>query len=108
MAALEAHFAAQKPAQAAGGWADDPYWTDALERYSTLREMGNDRIILDLKAIERALQEPHSPAHQLMEAMTSVKEHEAADGFRGAPRLVLALLMHLAKCDGYVARPVRE
>jgi hypothetical protein len=53
------------------------------------------RIILDLDAIERALFEADSPAYRLMEAMVSVKEHEGWDGYRGAPRLVLALLERL-------------
>lgn len=48
LAALEAHFAAQEPARTAGHWVDDPYWT-------TLREMGHNRLVLDLEAIERAL-----------------------------------------------------
>jgi len=36
-----------------------------------------------------------SPAYRLMEAMVSVKEHEGWEGYRGAPRLVLALLERL-------------
>jgi len=36
-----------------------------------------------------------SPAYRLMEAMVSVKEHEGMDNYRGAPRLVLALLERL-------------
>ena len=35
------------------------------------------------------------PAYRLLEAMGSVLEHEGCDSFRGAPRLVFALLMHL-------------
>jgi len=108
LAALDAHLAVQQPAQAAGHWADDPYWTDAFEHYSTAREMGNDRLMLDLAAIERALHDADGPAHRLMEAMASVKAQEGHDGYQGAPRLVLALLMRLAAYDGHVARPVCE
>lgn len=108
LAALKAHFATLRAAQAAGYWADDTYWTDALEQYSTVREMGNDLLVLDLRAIERILNNGGSPAYRLMEAMVSVSEQEQLDGFRGAPRLVLALLMRLAECGGHVARPVRD
>jgi hypothetical protein len=40
-----------------------------------------------------------SPAYRLMEAMCSVKEHEGMEGYRWAPRLVLALLQLLSELD---------
>jgi hypothetical protein len=82
-------------------WADDPYWTEAFEasvrrrQRQEYRGVRRRRITLDLDAIERALFEADGPAYRLMEAMASVKEHEGWEGYRGAPRLVLALLERL-------------
>jgi hypothetical protein len=77
-------------------WAADPYWTEAFEASVRRRQGGRRRrISLDLDAIERALFDGDSPAYRLMEAMVSVKKRERWDGYRGAPRLVLALLEHL-------------
>jgi hypothetical protein len=67
--------------------ADDPYWVEASVR--------RRRITLDLDAIEGTLFGGDSPAYRLMEAMIPVKEHEGMDNYRGAPRLVLALLERL-------------
>jgi hypothetical protein len=35
------------------------------------------------------------PAYKLMDAMVSVKEQDGMEGFRGAPRVLLALLLRL-------------
>jgi 8-oxo-dGTP pyrophosphatase MutT (NUDIX family) len=105
--ALEAYLA--RPDAAGAGrchWSDDRYWLDALERYQHLRSTGNDFLMLDLRSIDRALFDGDSPAFRLVDAMASVRESEGADGMRGAPRLVLALLMRLAQYDGRVARPI--
>jgi hypothetical protein len=78
-------------------WAEDRYWTDALERYYAARERGETAIELDLAEIERVTFDGDGPAYRLMKAMSSVLQHEGEDGYRGAPRLVLATLMRLAE-----------
>lgn len=78
-------------------WAEDRYWLDALARYQTLREGGTGSITLDLAAIEQVAFDGDGPAYRCLQAMGSVLEHEGDDGYRGAPRLVFALLMRLAE-----------
>jgi hypothetical protein len=53
------------------------------------------RLTLDLTAIEEAAHRGDGPAYKLKDAMLSVQEHEANEGFRGAPRVMLALLVRL-------------
>ena len=76
-------------------WSEDRYWTDAADGYSTLREGGVNTVTLDLDAIEQVIYNGDGPAYRLMEAMDSVLKEESDEGFRGAPRLVLALLLRL-------------
>jgi hypothetical protein len=78
-------------------WADDPYWTEALDRY--VRGRGRRlKITIDIERMESVIYRGDiSPAYRLMDAMCSVKEHERMDGYRGAPRLVLALLQLLSE-----------
>lgn len=76
-------------------WSDDPYWTDALERFYTLRN-AQETVTLDLASLESTVFDASGPAYPLMEAMCSVKHHEGHDGFRGAPRLTLGLIALLA------------
>lgn len=76
-------------------WGDDPYWTQALDRFVANRDAGAKTITLDIKAVEEAIFGGESPAYKLMDAMGSVIEHEGMDGCRGAPRLTLALLQIL-------------
>lgn len=76
-------------------WSSDPYWTDGLESYYKLRDSGADSIKIDLHALEEQIFNGDSPAYKLVEAMFSVKELEGWEGYRGAPRLVLALLAKL-------------
>lgn len=78
-------------------WSEDPYWTAAVERFYQLREQGAQQLIIDLDAIEATLYEGNGPAYRALEAMLSVHEHEGMDGFRGAPRVVLALLQILSE-----------
>lgn len=81
-------------------WSNSPYWTEALDEYTQRRERGQRSITVDLEALEGFIFEGNSPAYLLMEAMASVHEQEGWDGYRGAPRLILALLMHLeSKCN---------
>ena len=76
-------------------WWDDRYWSDALERLDEIRDSGT--ITLDIARIEEVAYDWNGPAYRLMEAMRSVNEHEGDDGFRGAPRVMLALLIRLAE-----------
>lgn len=76
-------------------WSNNPYWTEALDAYSALRERGQRSITIDLEKLEEFIFDGGSPAYQLLEAMVSVQDQEAWDGYRGAPRLVLALLKNL-------------
>lgn len=78
-------------------WSDDPYWTEAAERFYELRTMGKKHLVVDLDAIEATLFDADGPAYRALEAMLSVHEHESMDGFRGVPRVVLALLQILSE-----------
>ncbi len=80
-------------------WAEDRYWTEALDQYYALREQGVKTITVDIAALEQVVFDGTGPAYRLLDAMCSVKEHEGWDGMRGAPRLVLALMALLAKQD---------
>ncbi len=76
-------------------WSEDRYWTEALEQFNRFEEEGHNQLNLDLTAIVRVAFNGDGPAYKLMDAMVSVKEHEGIDGFKGAPRIMLALLMRL-------------
>ncbi len=78
-------------------WSEDRYWTEALDLYVEQRAAGRRRLCLDLDRLDEHLVHGDSAAYRLVNAMTSVREHEAWDGHRGAPRLVMALLVHLAQ-----------
>lgn len=73
-------------------WSEDTIWTDALDRYHSLRQNGQKSITIDLQLLEEKIYSGDSPAYKMVEAMCSVQEHEGWDGHRGAPRLILALL----------------
>ena len=74
-------------------WSDDRYWTEALEQFDRLRKTGS--VELDLFAIQDAAFQENGPAFKLMEAMVSVWQTEATDGYRGASRVLLAMLVRL-------------
>ena len=76
-------------------WSEDTYWTEALERFYQRREEGRTQITLDLNVIEDAAFDEDGPAYKLMQAMCSVREQEGMDSYRGAPRVLLALLIRL-------------
>lgn len=78
-------------------WSKDPYWTEAADRFYALREAGVKQLVIDLDAIDETLYNGDGPAYRALEAMLSVHEHEGMDGFRGAPRIVLALLQILSE-----------
>ena len=77
-------------------WSEEPYWTEALDKYSKLENKGEKkRFIIDIKKLSSVIFDGDGPAYKLMDAMVSVKEREGMDGFRGAPRILLALLVRL-------------
>lgn len=78
-------------------WAEDRYWLDGLQRYYDARERGDMTLTLDLAVIEKVAFDSDGPAYRCLNAMGSVLEHEGFDGYRGAPRLIFALLMRLAE-----------
>lgn len=77
-------------------WSENRYWTDALDDYYKKRDSTDTKIIIDLKTVTEAAFSGDSPAYKLLDAMQSVWEQEGYDGFRGAPRVMFALLMRLA------------
>ena len=80
-------------------WANDPYWTEALDRYVRRRKRRR-KITIDIDRMEALIYRGDiSPAYRLMDAMCSVRECEGGEGYRGAPRLVLALLQLLSEVD---------
>ena len=78
-------------------WSEDPYWTEAADRFHNLRAKGAKQLVIDLDAIDAKLYDGDGPAYRVLEAMLSVHEHEGMDGYRGAPRIVLALLQILSE-----------
>lgn len=76
-------------------WGGQRYWVESLESISKALEDGGRTVTIDLKKIEHCLFEGDSPAYKLLDAMKSVIEHEGYDGYKGAPRLVMALLWRL-------------
>ncbi len=86
-------------------WSESRYWTEALDHFTKLRDGGARRLTLDLREIEKVIYDGDGPAYKLMDAMVSVKEKEGWDGYRGAPRLVLALLVRLNELAAHRTRP---
>ncbi|WP_234419507.1 hypothetical protein [Lelliottia sp. WB101] len=76
-------------------WGRQPYWTDALHEMSQAMQDGGRLVTIDVKKISDQLFMENGPAYKLLSAMNSVSEHEGYEGFKGAPRLVLALLWKL-------------
>lgn len=76
-------------------WGADPYWSEALDKVDVMRQSGSNVITIDLSKIDDIMFDSAGPAYRLLTAMESVLEHESYDGYRGAPRLVYALLMQL-------------
>lgn len=72
---------------------------EAAERFHKFRETGAKQLIIDLDAIDEKLYDGDGPAYRALEAMLSVHEHEGMDGYRGAPRIILALLQILSEQD---------
>ena len=78
-------------------WSEDPYWTEAADRFYELREGGMKQLVIDIDSIETTLYDGDGPAQRALEAMLSVREHEGMDGCKGASRVVLALLQILSE-----------
>jgi hypothetical protein len=78
-------------------WSEDRFWTDALEQLYRLQQEEQPQLTLDINAISQVAYNGDGPAYKLMDAMLSVQEHEGWDGFKGAPRVMLALLIRLAE-----------
>lgn len=78
-------------------WSEDPYWTEAVDRFYALRKGGMKQLMIDIDSIEGILYNSDGPAYRALEAMLSVHEHEGMEGHRGAPRIVLALLQILSE-----------
>ncbi|BEU85286.1 hypothetical protein DAECLI1_35950 [Escherichia coli] len=76
-------------------WGRQPYWTDALHEISQVMQDGGRLVTIDVKRIGDQLFDVNGPAYRLLDAMSSVSEHEGYEGYKGAPRLVLALLWKL-------------
>lgn len=78
-------------------WSEDPYWTEALDRYLAFREGSNRELVINIDAMERVIFEGDGPAYKAMDAMLTVQRDEGYEGFRGAPRVVCALLKILSE-----------
>ncbi|GBR59483.1 hypothetical protein AA18889_2124 [Acetobacter senegalensis DSM 18889] len=78
-------------------WSSDPYFVDALDKYTALRNAGQKTLELDLDAIEEVISNRDGPAYRLFDAMVNIKETEGDEGYRGAPRILLAILEHLGE-----------
>jgi hypothetical protein len=76
-------------------WANDPYWTEALDKYGELKDKGKKKFVIDLEKLSEVVYDGDGPAYKLMEAMVSVNALEGEDGHRGASRVLLALMMRL-------------
>ncbi|OUL88472.1 hypothetical protein CA602_11345 [Paraburkholderia hospita] len=81
-------------------WANDSYWTEALDRYVELRESGTRELTIDLDRLEDIIFNADGPAYRAMDAMVSVRKLEGYESFKGAPRIVCALLELLARPRG--------
>lgn len=76
-------------------WGEDSYWSEALDNIEKLRQEDINLVTIDLEKIDAVMFNAEGPAYRLLEAMKSVLEHESYDGYRGAPRLIYALLWQL-------------
>lgn len=78
-------------------WSEERYWLDGQDKYQQWIASGQQGVVLDIPAIQAQIYEGDGPAYKLLNAMLSVDHHEGMEGFKGAPRLVLALLAQLAE-----------
>lgn len=66
-----------------------------MNRYSELKEKGKKQFVIDLDKLSEVVYDGDGPAYKLMDAMVSVNEQEGMEGFRGASRVLLAMLVRL-------------
>ena len=78
-------------------WSQDPFWREAYERYVALYARGTREVRIDLDYAARQLSATDGVGYRLMQALDSVREHEADDGYKGVPRLLQALLATLSR-----------
>lgn len=76
-------------------WYHDPFWIDAQKKADTFQVIGHRQLVIDLDAIEKIVYRGDGPAYKMMETMHAIKESQE-EGYRSAPRVLLALLAQLA------------
>lgn len=76
-------------------WSNNRFWTDALNEFYRRNQSSEFTISIDMKQLEKVVYSSDGPAYKLLEGMCSVNEHEGAEGYKGAPRLLLGLLTEL-------------
>ena len=86
-------------------WSQDPFWRTAYDRYLALCESGTTELRIDLEAAALALAADDGGGYRLMRAFESIRESEAEEGYRGVPRLLLALLATLPRTKGVPDAP---
>ena len=47
-------------------WANDPYWTEALNKYGDLKDKGRKKFVIDLKKLLALVHNNDGPARKLM------------------------------------------
>ena len=85
-------------------WADDPYWVEALYALRRRRDKGLRFLTIDLEALDEVVFRGDGPAYRLMGAMETVQRDEGWEGFKGAPRVLLAMLLRLAEISQTTGR----
>lgn len=75
-------------------WTEDRYWTDALDRWVEYRDSGRTSLTMNVQAIDHVAFLGDGPAYKLMNAVASLSQGDDDCG-KGAPRIMLALLMRL-------------
>lgn len=78
-------------------WSEDPYWQEASEIWQRISQSQQKTVEIDLEALQEVVFNGTGPAYRLMEAMVNIHETEGMEGFRGAPRVLLALLAKLSE-----------
>ena len=90
-------------------WANDPYWTEALDKYCELKDKGKRQIVIDLEKLTQVVYDGDGPAYKLLDAMASVNALEGEDGHKGASRVLLAMLVRLEELsEAKKKRPSRQ
>ncbi len=80
-------------------WFQDPYWLDAQKKRAAFEVIGQRKLVIDLDAVEKVAFREDGPAYKLMNTMHAIKESQE-EGYRSAPRVLLALIAQLACMKG--------